>query len=80
MYVTKHAREKMRVINKIVPAGDVLSLQDAIVAKVQDLDSFKVTVPMSKPVLDQFHGHWEYRRNLRAVVEDRSLVTVYFVA
>ena len=77
MYVTAHARDKVRVIRTVVPAADLVKLQDAINTRMEE--SFDVVVPLSEKVLDQFHGNWEYRANLKAVIRDRSLVTVYFV-
>ena len=77
MHVSEHAKDKVRVIRTVVPAADLVKLQDAINGNAAD--SFVVETPLSRPVLDQFHGHWEYRNSLRAVVEDRTLVTVYFI-
>ena len=78
MYVTEHAKVKVRTIRTVVPAADLMKLQDAVNARA-DEPSFDVTVPLSREVLDQFHGNWEYRSSLNAVVRDNSLVTVYFV-
>ena len=80
MQVTKHAEEKVRTIRTVVGAADLNKLQNEINSQYfAGKGTFNVVSPLSKPVLDQFHGNWEYRNAMKAVVRDNTLITVYFV-
>ena len=78
MYVTKHAKDKVRVIRTLVSPAELQELEDAILDQAQSKTDFDVIVPLASQVLDLSHDNWEYRDNLKAVVRGNALVTVYF--